>query len=36
MLDHLDELVVKPADASGGYGIMVGPHVTDEASDSSR
>ena len=31
VLDHLDELVVKPADASGGYGIMVGPHATDEA-----
>ncbi|MEE2820459.1 MAG: circularly permuted type 2 ATP-grasp protein [Pseudomonadota bacterium] len=30
VLDHLDELVVKPADASGGYGIMVGPHATDE------
>ncbi|MEC8695130.1 MAG: circularly permuted type 2 ATP-grasp protein [Pseudomonadota bacterium] len=31
VLDHLDELVVKPADASGGYGIMVGPQATDEA-----
>ena len=31
VLDYLDELVVKPADASGGYGIMVGPHATDEA-----
>ncbi len=31
VLDHLDELVVKPADASGGHGIMVGPHATDEA-----
>jgi len=30
VLDNLDELVVKPADASGGYGIMVGPHATDE------
>ncbi len=30
VLDHLDELVVKPADASGGYGILVGPHATDE------
>ena len=26
----MDELVVKPADASGGYGIIVGPHATDE------
>ena len=31
VLDHLDEVVVKPADASGGYGIMVGPHASDEA-----
>jgi uncharacterized circularly permuted ATP-grasp superfamily protein len=31
VLDHLDEFVVKPADASGGYGIMVGPHASDEA-----
>ena len=30
VLDHLHELVVKPADASGGYGILVGPHSTDE------
>ena len=30
VLDHLDEVVVKPADASGGYGIMVGPHASDE------
>ncbi len=26
VLSHLDELVVKPANESGGYGIMVGPH----------
>ncbi len=25
ILDHLDELVVKPVDASGGYGMLVGP-----------
>ena len=31
VLDHLDEVVVKPVDASGGYGIMVGPHASDEA-----
>ena len=31
VLDHLDEVVVKPADDSGGYGIMVGPHASDEA-----
>ncbi len=26
VLDHIAELVVKPANASGGYGLMVGPH----------
>lgn len=30
VLSHLHELVVKPANESGGYGIMVGPH-SDEA-----
>ena len=25
MLDHLPELVVKPTDGSGGYGLLVGP-----------
>ncbi|MEQ8515315.1 MAG: circularly permuted type 2 ATP-grasp protein [Chromatocurvus sp.] len=29
VLSHLDELVVKPANESGGYGIMVGPHSDD-------
>ncbi len=28
VLKNLDKLVVKPANESGGYGIMVGPHVT--------
>jgi len=28
VLANLDKLVVKPANESGGYGIMVGPHVT--------
>jgi uncharacterized circularly permuted ATP-grasp superfamily protein len=27
VLANLDKLVVKPANESGGYGIMVGPHV---------
>jgi len=27
VLDNLDSLVVKPANESGGYGIMVGPHA---------
>lgn len=26
--DHLDELVVKPANESGGYGMLVGPHAS--------
>lgn len=28
ILEHLDELVVKQTDASGGYGMMIGPHAT--------
>ena len=28
VLGHLDELVVKPANESGGYGMLVGPHAT--------
>ena len=28
VLDHLDELVVKAANESGGYGMLVGPHST--------
>lgn len=28
MLDHLDELVVKCVNESGGYGMLVGPHST--------
>ncbi|NND53498.1 MAG: circularly permuted type 2 ATP-grasp protein [Gammaproteobacteria bacterium] len=30
VLDHLPELVVKPANESGGYGMLVGPHSTRE------
>ncbi len=29
-LEHLDELVVKAANESGGYGMLVGPHSTAE------
>jgi uncharacterized circularly permuted ATP-grasp superfamily protein len=29
VLEHLDELVVKAANESGGYGMLVGPHATD-------
>ena len=28
MLEHLDELVVKSVNESGGYGMLVGPHST--------
>ena len=28
VLANLDQLVVKPANASGGYGMLVGPHAT--------
>src|SRR5690349_21476738 len=30
VLEHLDQLVVKTANESGGYGMLVGPHSTQE------
>ncbi len=30
VLDHIDELVVKSVDESGGYGMLIGPHSTRE------
>ena len=30
VLDRLDQLVVKPVGASGGYGLVIGPQATDE------
>jgi uncharacterized circularly permuted ATP-grasp superfamily protein len=30
VLDHLEELVLKPVDGSGGYGLVIGPQATDE------
>ncbi len=30
VLEHLDELVVKAANESGGYGMMIGPHASAE------
>ncbi len=30
ILDHLGELVVKSANESGGYGMLIGPHSTQE------
>ena len=33
VLDHMDELVVKAANESGGYGILIGPHATPQERD---
>jgi uncharacterized circularly permuted ATP-grasp superfamily protein len=30
VLDHLDELVVKPANESGGYGMLMGPYSSEK------
>ncbi|HMK97864.1 MAG TPA: circularly permuted type 2 ATP-grasp protein, partial [Acidimicrobiales bacterium] len=30
VLDHLDELVLKPVGGSGGYGLVIGPQASDE------
>ncbi len=29
-LQRLDQLVLKPVDGSGGHGLLIGPHATDE------
>jgi uncharacterized circularly permuted ATP-grasp superfamily protein len=36
VLDHLDELVLKPVSGSGGYGIIIGPVAADEELASAR
>lgn len=36
VLEHLPELVVKPANESGGYGMLVGPHAKKKDIDSFR
>jgi uncharacterized circularly permuted ATP-grasp superfamily protein len=36
ILDHLDELVVKAVNESGGYGMLVGPHSTTEQREEFR
>ena len=36
VLDHLAELVVKSANESGGYGMMIGPHATREEHEKFR
>lgn len=33
VLEHLDELVVKAANESGGYGMLVGPHASQKERD---
>jgi uncharacterized circularly permuted ATP-grasp superfamily protein len=30
VVDHFDELVCKPASGSGGYGLVIGPHASEE------
>ena len=30
VLSHMDELVIKAANESGGYGILIGPHASDQ------
>jgi uncharacterized circularly permuted ATP-grasp superfamily protein len=36
VLGRIDELVVKPVAASGGYGLLIGPHATDEDIERTR
>jgi uncharacterized circularly permuted ATP-grasp superfamily protein len=30
VVDRIDQLVCKPADGSGGYGLVIGPHATEQ------
>ncbi|MFO7542208.1 MAG: circularly permuted type 2 ATP-grasp protein [Thiobacillus sp.] len=36
VLEHIAELVVKPANESGGYGMLIGPHATPEEHEKFR
>jgi len=36
MLDHIPELVIKSANESGGYGMLIGPHATREEHEKFR
>ncbi|MES2571833.1 MAG: circularly permuted type 2 ATP-grasp protein [Verrucomicrobiota bacterium] len=36
VLDHISELVVKSANESGGYGMLIGPHATAEEHEKFR
>jgi uncharacterized circularly permuted ATP-grasp superfamily protein len=36
VVDHLDELVLKPTDGSGGYGVLVGPQASRAEREAAR
>lgn len=36
VLSHMDELVIKPANESGGYGMLFGPNATEEEREKFR
>ena len=36
VLEHIAELVVKPANESGGYGMLIGPHATSKEHEQFR
>ncbi len=36
VLDHIPELVIKSANESGGYGMLIGPHATKEEHETFR
>ena len=36
VLDHIPELVIKSANESGGYGMLIGPHATKEEHEKFR
>src|SRR6202021_3577854 len=36
VLEHLEEMVVKAVGESGGYGMLIGPHSTEEEREAFR
>src|SRR3712207_3928300 len=36
ILRHIDQLVIKPANESGGYGLLIGPQASEEQIDECR
>jgi uncharacterized circularly permuted ATP-grasp superfamily protein len=36
VLSHLEQMVVKPTNESGGYGLLIGPHATPQQIDACR